>query len=77
MLHFKIAHSPKGIFVYPTPVDKTRLYLIVASDLAEAETLKVMLESDPKCDPLTDARFKRTGFHSDGVTALLSLRSGK
>ncbi len=74
---FKIAKSPKGIFVYPHPVDKSRLYLIVARDIAEAERLKVMLDSSPDCDPLNDARFERTGLHGDGVTVLLGLRSTK
>ncbi len=70
MAHFKIAHSAKGTFVYPFPVDKARLYLIVASDLQEAEALKLELEKNPS-DPLTDARFERVGLHGDGVTVLL------
>ncbi len=75
MSHFKIAHSAKGTFVYPFPVDKTRLYLIVAQDLSEAEALKAMLETEPSCDPLSGARFERVGLHGDGVTVLLKLRS--
>lgn len=74
MKQFKIAHSPKGTFVYPFPVDKARLYLIVAKDQAEAEAIKAMLEREPECDPLSDARFERADLHGDGVTILLKLR---
>ena len=70
-MKIRIAHSPKGTYLYPFPVDKTRLYLIVAQDLEEAEKLKEELDSLSDIDPLSDSRFERIGLHGDGITVLL------
>lgn len=71
---FRITSSKFGIFLYPMPVDKNMMYLILAADAFQAEVLKHLLDFGALGPPsLEPASFRQQGVHGDGVTPIYQL----
>ncbi len=72
--NFKITQSPHGILLFPVPVDKTRLFLMRAQSMREAEILKYLLDPGYLSDPLTKPEmYQQISTHTDGVTPIFEL----